>query len=448
MPKRWYLPFYGFGRPVEIVNRISNLVDDYDLAGLVPRICIERRQRNRSREFYFFLGIHGDSEGQIPREVEPILHYLTTHGYHKLEKALTFSDIKKMTGGEVDITKDFTRRIKYRPPPAKPQEDPLSFFEEQRQILTDHSFEPFNHLLYWLTATGQGSWEIFTSTCKHLLPSDSRPPRQLFRRLRMLGHAEYMQQGNKWVVAPACLVAIDALSSPHRCIYYLAGQRTLELESLVSQYAEQVDSVPHLDVSAPICKRFMFSSNEAVHHVTSSIEILHMAGNASIKLGEVLPDIHGWQHTLQTIDEATIPIGLYHFDKWEDNMFVEHPFEFDSGLYHLRRRDVSDGPELTLFYEAESANWLRGDWYGLRYLAQYIEGHLHKVHYYPTDHTLAVPLATRWPDIYERALTLASGQLPNLKDDWLYFSNVSEYLCRVLASKLKSTVVFEENYDA
>lgn len=445
MSERWYLPFYGRGRPIEVIQRVTKLVHDYDLADTVPRMCVERRRQTRNVEFYFFLGINSEAIGKVPPGVELILDDLARLGYHSLaNKAVTFDQIKKMTGGELDITTEFTSRIAYRPSLTKPVEDPLSYFTEQYREPTASSFAPFNHLLYWLTATGHGPWGTFVDACERLLPDESRPPRQLFRRFRMLGHVEYVQQGEKWAVAPSCLVQVDNVPSSSEAEYYLAGQRNIEIEQLVNERAKQSMHLSHSDPSAPVCLRFTFPSQERAVEILRDLKALTMAGNASVRLAEALPSITNWKHSLRSIKKTALPTGLYYFEKWENDSFVEQSFVSETGLYHLKRRDVSSGPELTLFYDEETSCWLRADWYGLRYLAQKYEEQDHTVYYYPTASMLAIPMLSRWPDIYERSLTLASGLLPSYKEGWLYFSNVSERLCDLLASKLSAIIANQE----
>lgn len=81
------------------------------------------------------------------------------------------------------------------------------------------SAEAFNKLLYWLSARGSGTWQAFCDACEAL--KIAVKPRRVFRRLRLLGHVEYLDHGKRWQVCPP-RVACSADGS----YSYLIGQRT------------------------------------------------------------------------------------------------------------------------------------------------------------------------------------------------------------------------------
>lgn len=57
---------------------------------------------------------------------------------------------------------------------------------------------------------------------------------------------------------------------------------------------------------------------------------------------------------------------------------------------------------------------------------------------------LAIPIYQRWPEIYERALVLASGQLPTYQGSWLLYDKVEREVVRQLTKKLN--VKWEEAF--
>ena len=104
--------------------------------------------------------------------------------------------------------------------------------------------------------------------------------------------------------------------------------------------------------------------------------------------------------------------------------------------------------QLSLFYDAEYEQWLQADWYDLRFLAFQTIGNTNsEVVYRPGSAELLVPLAERWPLLYERALVLASGLLPSISTDreWLKYQGISRELCTLLADKL-NLLVMEVNH--
>jgi hypothetical protein len=95
----------------------------------------------------------------------------------------------------------------------------------------------------------------------------------------------------------------------------------------------------------------------------------------------------------------------------------------------------------TVFYDQPNNWWLQGDWYGLRFLALYHNQDISCiVHYKKTTEKLAILSDQRWPEIYERALVLASGQLPTYQRTeqswWLVYERISLKLATQLIDKL------------
>jgi hypothetical protein len=89
-----------------------------------------------------------------------------------------------------------------------------------------------------------------------------------------------------------------------------------------------------------------------------------------------------------------------------------------------------------VFYDAERGVFLRGDWYGLRCLAHLREGLACPAYYDVLSARLALPMAWRPPEIYERALVLSSGRLPERRGGWLWYDDIELDLITLLAVKL------------
>ena len=111
-------------------------------------------------------------------------------------------------------------------------------------------------------------------------------------------------------------------------------------------------------------------------------------------------------------------------------------------MYRLRHRDSTDQVSQTLFYDQSREQWLQGDWYGLRFLALQQAGVECQALYHLSSHRLALSASQRWPEVYERALVLCSGQLSEQRNEWLSFNNIPRELAQKLAAKL--TVTYEE----
>jgi hypothetical protein len=317
-----------------------------------------------------------------------------------------------MVSGEIEI-REYARTIAYQVPKHVETPDPFAASIEtvKDEPATNLDSTSFNRFLYWLSATGTGSWNTFHQVCFTLgIVANAAIPRRIFRRLRLLGHVEYLDKGTKWTICPACLVQTE--------------------------------------YQAPDCLQFTFDHERDLQRSIGTVKNIcevQVAGNASYELATILPDLTGWQASLQTLNKEAIPIGLYTCQRWFNNTFVDYSFRFETGLYQLMsREDIPNAPRFTLFYDAPSGQWLRGDWYGLRFLAQQQSGQVISAQYNPALHQLAVPVDNRWPDLYERSLVLASGLLPRYQDGWLYYTHISVDLCELLAEKLHVQVELQD----
>lgn len=439
MSERWYRAIRVYGKTSQIIQRVSDDVRRYNLGDYIPRICVERRRGTRSREFYLFVGIHSSQKGEIPDNVELVLNHL---GHASGD--FYYDEIKTMVSGEIEI-REYARTIAYQVPKHVETPDPFAASVEttQDEPTTNLDSTSFNRFLYWLSATGTGSWNTFHQVCFTLgMAANAKVPRRVFRRLRLLGHVEYLDKGTKWTICPACLVQIGDSQT-----YFLAGQRALQLVQQFSRIG-RVSTLFQPEHQAPDCLQFTFDHESELQRVIGAAKNIcevQLAGNAAYELATILPDLTGWQASLQTISKEAIPIGLYTCQRWFNNTFVDYSFRFETGLYQLMsREDIPNAPRFTLFYDASSGQWLRGDWYGLRFLAQQQSGQAISAHYNSALHQLAIPVDNRWPDLYERSLVLASGLLPRYQDGWLYYTHISVDLCELLAEKLNVQVELQD----
>ena len=439
MAERWYraIRISGRRKPADIVHLVSKSIEKNDLGEYVPRLCVQRLPRGkRSDEFYLFLGILGMQKGEVPSEIAPLLNILESHLRGRHIADVDFQEIKGMVSGEIDIS-NYARSIQYRPPQSLAAEDPFAA-ETISETAENKSVETYNQLLYWLSVAGSGSWDTFRTICQTLLPPDSPPPRQTFRRLRLLGHVEYQNKGKRWVICPPCLVQVSDIPHP---AYYLAGQRIPQIIEQLRRQANWVSYLFHPGGLAPDCVRLTFETRQLAETAVTTTPNLRFAGDAAHRLTTILPPLDEWQKELETLPLSYIVPGLYIFQQWLDNTFQPVTFREETGFYQLTRHDVEHNPpQFNLFYNADQKCWHRGDWYDLRYLTQYHTGRIAPARYQRQTRQCAFPSDSRWPHLYERALILASGQLPQIHDGWLYFSHISPELAQTLATKLGASL--------
>jgi hypothetical protein len=296
----------------------------------------------------------------------------------------------------------------------------------------------YNKLLYWLSSIGCGSQQSFKKACGALQLEE---PKSISRKLKLLGHLEFSEDGKKWSVAPTGLIKIPAKKDIKQ--FVLCGQRSIKFIEELEKYAE-VKTFCQPKGKAPNCIRIKTKNTNLI---TSQLPIIN-AGVASLKLAEALPELSAWQQNLT--DLPGIVPSLYDWKRWEvnKNKFIECYFEGKTGMYEMKNREQNgkNRPPMTLFYDGETQTWKQGDWYGLRYLAWYHSREPCRAWYDSANRRFAVPYCQRLPELYERALVLASGLLPYFQiienNTWLIYENIDRQLMQKLTEKLH--VIYQE----
>lgn len=111
-----------------------------------------------------------------------------------------------------------------------------------------------------------------------------------------------------------------------------------------------------------------------------------------------------------------------------------------SGLYRITRGNDRRQTQLTFYFDAERQQLVRGDWYGLRFLAMLKEGKPADALWQRANGSGVLILANRrrWPMLYERTLVLASGLLPEHtpRTDLLQYHEIPLTAAKALTSRL------------
>ncbi len=165
----------------------------------------------------------------------------------------------------------------------------------------------------------------------------------------------------------------------------------------------------------------------------------YAAGRAGERIAAILPDIDDWVTTLQQV--SGVRPEMYELRHYDGTGFRDVALPKADGLYEFHESRGSGGgptgdPKFSLYFDASRDAWYRGDWYGLRYLAEVRRRDTVAACYDASNRQLAVFRDQRWPELYERAAVLASGQLPCLNGPWLIYDGVSPRLMDLLAERL------------
>ncbi|MCA1567588.1 MAG: hypothetical protein LC803_18455 [Acidobacteria bacterium] len=311
----------------------------------------------------------------------------------------------------------------------------LEYAREQKIV------RKYDELVFWLSATGEGSWDSFVNVCRVLqLISDVKQASHIFRRLVLLGYAERSEDGSRWCVCPPTIVqnATDSDS------VYLCGQRVPSLLAELSTFAIVESPQPEMGGPSRIGVRCDTTTLCEDIRQKKNFHFLD-AGVASMKLAEVLPHLNGWVSSLSHIDRLNT--ANYEIKKWDGKKYVTCTSLYerngyyygDSGLYRLTNDRDASKYSLDLYFDAYQQRWLKGDWYGLRFMANRAAWVESKALINMHACTLTIKSRSRWPLIYERALILASGLLPSArtKPGWLIYQGISVELARILTDKLE-----------
>lgn len=477
---RWYKGYRCKGDPERIRDVIVKQVHENDLARFVPSVKPEKikkkRTQNASRnsvssrrkqsciEFYLFIAIESDEIGQIPSIVSSsLIQFLKQREQEyrgrlyqliqwEIPEGFIYEEIKGMAEADFDVY-NFTQSIPYQPQHKEQLDDNpferLDTDDESSGIerIATNSIS-YEKLLYLLSTLGQGTWDLFKKVCQAL---NLENPGAIRRRFKLLGHLEVSSNGRYWSIAPTALVKVRSDSGNQEFI--LCGQQNRNLlQELEKNF---VDLKEEKQVNAPRCVRLVLPETKDVCSIIDKVTnenglVITNAGNAAITLADILPDLEQWHENLPNL-EGVRPYA-YSLKRFDGKEFVECAFSDETGMYELwplEEKQFFRGVQLnrpiqTLFYHADTNTWRQGDWYGLRFLALYYSDQKNVAYYDSASSRLAVPYSQRFPELYERALVLASGLLPSYQETeqnrWWIYENVEQQLAEKLTQKLHITL--------
>lgn len=443
MVRRWYLGYKYRKNPQELIKQISQKVQEYNLSQHIPLLRLEKGVKPRS-EFYFFIAIESSQVGEIPQKVIDSnllqLQFFKTPAVKGLT-SFKYEQIKPMVGVSHEIH-DYTNPIPYQLQKII-SEHPFNLIDAQKINYSPQYIESYSHrhehLLYWLSALRCGTWESFEKACNQL---EIPEPKRVLRRLKLLGHIESSLDGRRWSIAPTAIVQVYSESDLQE--FVVCGQRSINLLNYLKK-STNFKSTNQPRGDSPPCIHIQIDKavNILALFKTIDTDCITNAGEAAKKLTDILPNIETWKHNLRHL--PGIVTSCYEWERFNGNDFVACDYNSESGMYRMCNRD-SLNPLRTLFYDAERNYWLQGDWYGLRFLALQQMGDKCIFKYDLHHKQLAILGSQRLPEIYERALVLASGILPTYINSWLVYANIEPEVVHLLSAKLNLICDRESTY--
>ena len=434
--ERKYVAVNAVGKPLVIFDQIRQIVQQLGLTRTIPAVKFEKKAK---RQFYVFLAVEGTVEPQLPDNVENVLQHVNLNLRGKPLWPIDPSEIVAMTGGSELVIHGFNL-LPYSPELPNHGDDPfdLSAAFSNAETVSDPSLgDRYNLLLHWLSATAEGTWQTFRNVCSVLqLVDDRNSERSIFRRLTLLGHIESSENGQNWSICPTALVQCPT----DQDVYILTGQQTpMLIEHLREHY--EIELLPQPNYQGPSCVRVNgFSTNDVSLNGFNIVQV----GTVSLQLAHLLPDLEGWKDVLPAINKLSTT--TYNIEIWNgrkymqcDNFYEsEGRYYGESGLYRLTKKEENNPYQIVLYFDEPNQRWLRGDWYGLRFLTYNRTGRHFEVKYESSANKLIIPNEEHWALLYERALVLASGMLP-VRDKtykWLKYTNISKELVQLFTEKL------------
>ena len=429
---RWYACFRCGGNRDQLLQKIEQAVRNNRLTDSFPALAFER-DSGKSHEFHLFLAVENHPFGQFPAEGAFIR---SLSGIRELVGPMAPDEIQDMTSRELAV-QEAARRIPYRAPIA--DENPFVERAErwQEELRHDNSADATRHarLLTWMSAVGGGSRQTL-AVASRCLGMTTEHVSRLLRRYKLLGHLETSEDGLWWSAAPAALVR--AGRADDRETYFLAGQRDARLLGLLERLVDcRVTHHPN-GGAPPIIE--IVEEEPVIEEIADDphAQVVY-AGDAAARLARLLPTIEAWARALTPISRLD---PTMHRLRWFNGTDFVDVAAFDSatGFYELWPLSSGFAPgrsHRTAFYDAEREEWLRGEWYGLRFLAHRAHGEIGSAQYEHTSGRFAVHHDWQFPELYERALVLSSGRLPCVNEGWLVYERVSPEVATLLATKLE-----------
>jgi len=286
-----------------------------------------------------------------------------------------------------------------------------------------------NDLLLWMSARGEGSLAAWRAKIAEVMPG--RPGATTRHRVAewhfsQLAHAEFGEAAdNGWRICPPVLAASDPGDAP---LAVLCGARTPHvLDALLSAAAGMVAFEPQREGPDTVT---VATSEPAKLLAISRISGIPVQWNASLAiLGAA-----GSPHAIQ-LQAAPVPIGgwtVTRFSKtglgWVPSS-VQEAQGASSGLFRFR----SDIGSTCILKEGDESFAIDPSEGKYRIMMR-----RHRpLQYDFVKKELSVAIACRPPPLFQRALVVCSGRLPEVRDGRIIYTSVGRYVAEAVATVLR-----------
>lgn len=427
---RRYRGYRCRGDPEKVIELITKQVDNFAVRHRVPRVCTERLARRGTQEFYLFVAFEQEENAPLEDSVAKFFDSIQTTP-PRLGKSIgdfERQQLSKFVSQDLRF-QEFSRRLRHKPWVPPDPGDPFDEEGDERLSLSELELtQGFDHLLLWMSAHADGSFATLDSARRALrIEMDTR---RVLRTLRLLGHCETSPDGSRWSMAPSTVIQVDEVC------FVLAGPRDESMvQKLRQRFPAKTEQLPQPSGAGPSAFRIRTDDPGDLSEFEVTLE--RQAGRA---LARALPSIDDWAKALESVP---IDVGGLTFQRLNGDTFDDiGVFNGESGFYRVQSTGTNAHPRY--LYYAPELEWRRGEWTGLRFLARLRQFGRAPCTFDTRNHRLFVPFEWRWPEIYERALVLSSGQLPTRVDNgdgaWLAYGSIERELLELLQPRLELDV--------
>lgn len=404
-PVHWYGVFKAYGHTDRFLEELRTYLTRQRLTDVVCGVRLERRAQG---EFYFVLTYATEAPGVLPDDVSAAfaeVNLFRSPVGHETDLAA----LRKVFSSEVDVTA-LGHCLSYRQLKQDAAEDPFRAAGADDVEASDD--DRAERLLWYLSAVGHGRWQTFRASCAALGYDRTGDAARLARHLRLLGHLEVTDDGERWgVTSPVVVTASTQRGDDLR--FSTGARRVGDDGTRTTQH-----HAPHRLERTTLSDEDDTINDPAARLVTD------------------LPNVHAFAMGLTEV--GGVSPSTQRIARHDGLVFQPVAFDGQPGMYEVTGLDDRT---ITLYFDGE--RWRRGDWYGLRYLALLSERALVPIRYDEASWRVAVPLDQRPPEAYERVLVLSSGLIPRRDGAWWLYENVAPDVAQQWAACLEAPLTVE-----